>query len=84
LKSRLLAVKAGSLPLEPGLQPAASRFLKLLNEVGEAPPPLMPLPMMGALILVLFFSRRWTDRHHLNSETGIHTQRSLIMLRKGR
>jgi hypothetical protein len=61
LKSRLLAVKAGSLPLEPGLQPAASRFLKLLNEVGEAPPPLMPLPMMGALIPVLFFSRRWTS-----------------------
>jgi hypothetical protein len=47
LNSGLFSFKAGTLPLEPGLQPAASRFLKLLSEVGEAPPPLMPDPNDG-------------------------------------
>jgi hypothetical protein len=42
----------------------------------------MPLPMMAALIPVLFFTR-WTDRHHLNSEPGIQTRQSRIILRKG-
>jgi hypothetical protein len=45
---RLLAFKAGTLPLEPGLQPTVSTFLKLLNEVGEAPLPLMPAPSDGS------------------------------------